>query len=317
MWMNLENNEDNKPLTEKRNDVNKPEHLMLKMQKGIMEKFIRRYDYRGALLTAQNIEKGLDPLIIDALKWAAFRYELNHEEMDLIQQKYKNTDSASQDNSLFLTQSYENDYDRNTAEYVLSVQVRLKRKAYVDFLRSITPLVIELFERVLNQVFGINLDKCTDFEESGVRVWSEEKRELNECKEILDALDFQYDRITKGRRKFKAEGPVYSDNLLQLIVYGSKHCPVLEDASSINLKELRKTSNDVRRVESKARNTAAHEMVTINDQWIEDKTDLTSEEIMDAIRRLCEFAGLKVDWDSYDKMNNQIIAKLDQTNNKA
>ena len=55
----------------------------------------------------------------------------------------------------------------------------------------------------------------------------------------------------------------------------------------------------------------------INDQWIEDKTDLTSEEIMDAIRRLCEFAGLKVDWDSYDKMNNQIIAKLDQTNNKA
>ena len=141
------------------------------------------------------------------------------------------------------------------------------------------------------------------------------KRELNECKEIFRYRFSIRPYNSKADEKFKAEGPVYSDNLSVDCLW-KQHCPVLRGCVIYQLKELRKTSM-MFEVGIKARNTAAHEMVTINDQWIEDKTDLTSEEIMDAIRRLCEFAGLKVDWDSYDKMNNQIIAKLDQTNNKA
>ena len=87
--------------------------------------------------------------------------------------------------------------------------------------------------------------------------------------------------------------------------------------------------NNILKVEGAVRNVAAHEIVSVTDEWITDKTSekkkigkietivkpgKTAQQILEIIRYLIIKSGVNVKeeyWKSYDKMNDTIKMYLD------
>jgi len=80
--------------------------------------------------------------------------------------------------------------------------------------------------------------------------------------------------------------------------------------------KLIETLRKIHNVERKMRNPAAHEIVSITDEKIRIETGMKSKEIFNAIKWLVDefiFRDNKSQdtlWDSYNKMNREIIKEL-------
>ena len=69
------------------------------------------------------------------------------------------------------------------------------------------------------------------------------------------------------------------------------------------------------RVETSVRNLAAHEVVSITNETIEELTGLTGSQIMDRIKDIFAYTGISVKteyWDSYDNMNLKILELMEK-----
>ena len=81
-------------------------------------------------------------------------------------------------------------------------------------------------------------------------------------------------------------------------------------SSDSQLKEL---TGNLRLVEEKIRNTAAHDIVSVTEKTIESRTGFSATKIMQMIQRLFMYSGIKIKkeyWDSYDQMNQAILQQF-------
>jgi len=84
--------------------------------------------------------------------------------------------------------------------------------------------------------------------------------------------------------------------------------------------ELLRDAKDLRKVERAVRNAAAHDIVSVTESWIKERTEkvrggMTPRQIFKLLQRMCRFAGLPSNeeiWKSYDKMNSLIFEHLDR-----
>ena len=86
---------------------------------------------------------------------------------------------------------------------------------------------------------------------------------------------------------------------------------IFEDMSSETtlLDDLRQ----MREIETKIRNVAAHEIVSVTSEWIHSKTGMSPENILKLLKRLVISAGIKVKaeyWRSYEDMNAVISSSI-------
>jgi hypothetical protein len=96
-------------------------------------------------------------------------------------------------------------------------------------------------------------------------------------------------------------GPVYSNNLAVLIRRKSSDAKLIQEV------------DDIAGIEKKVRNVAAHEIVSVTDEWFKKNAGKSAKEIFSIIRFLIAKAGINVkdeQWQSYDKMNEMIINLL-------
>ena len=252
----------------------------------IIKKHISVYDYKAAIDVAETLAENETENYRDLLYLANARILL---------------DFASVDKAIIKTGvqclPVRSSSDRKYFEYALNTDVKLKRGEYADFIRAITPLIVDLFELVIKKKLKIDINKyCDQKKRNGtiVRKWSVKK--LNGS-EIGNALNSYYN--SKGRR-FEAKD-VYSDNLRIIIeaLSGDKRLIHLVD--------------EIREVEQNIRNLAAHEIISITDKTIVEKTGYTGEKIMDMIKELFHYTGIAIReeyWDSYDDMNQKILQKI-------
>ncbi len=69
-------------------------------------------------------------------------------------------------------------------------------------------------------------------------------------------------------------------------------------------------------IEKSIRNIAAHEVVSVTEEWIQKRTGKTVKGILELVRTLVFYADIKVEnraWESYDKMNQRIKDYLRET----
>ena len=70
----------------------------------------------------------------------------------------------------------------------------------------------------------------------------------------------------------------------------------------------------LKEVEQKIRNKAAHQMVSVTENKIQEITNMTSDGIMKKIRELFTYSDINVPkqggWNSYELMNDSIIEKI-------
>lgn len=248
-------------------------------QEGIIKKLISEYSYQAAVEAAEMLPKEKTEAYIDLLRMAAARALL---------------DISATDKILLRNSSYKlpirDAGTRKYFEYALSLQIKLKKHEYADFIRGISPLLADLFERILERQTDIRLkDYCYD--RNGSWKWDLEKIDGTKLYAILSQ---EY----RGELKSK---DVYSSQLAVLIQNYAKNHEVVDIVT------------ELRNVEARLRNTAAHEIVSITDEIIKKKLGFSGKHIMDMIKKAFIYADFNVkkeNWDSYDEMNEVIIRAM-------
>ena len=182
-------------------------------------------------------------------------------------------------------------------EYALGMQIKLKNGEYVDFIRAITPILVDLFELVLKLQCKIDINNyckwITKRDGTKLRRWDMEKLRGTEIEKVLN-------EAFSG--SFNQNGDVYSIHIKALIEYFS---------TDAQLKEL---ICNLRLTEEKIRNTAAHDIVSVTEITIKNRTGFSADKIMQMIQKLFIYTGIKIKkeyWDSYDQMNQAILQKME------
>ena len=279
---NWEMDTDNRPEMRKRCEEVRCVHLVQLLKMDMIKKHLQSYDYHAALQVGREIQRELDKEDYAWLETADARAVLDWERMNRFLPK----------NNGVLWPVKAEDQNRVLLEYTLSLDLKVKRGEYADFIRAITPLGVDLLERVIEQYCGIYIEAYYSSRDS--QKWSRRKLADSEVLEILNR------KFNDGFRY----GPVYSYHLNTIV---QAKC-----SDALMAQRVQELVN----VEQKVRNLAAHSIVSATPEWVKERTGKAVDEIMWLIRYICEKVGIADSqemWRSYDRMNKKIIERLDKT----
>lgn len=257
----------------------------------ILKKHIENYDYHAAVQMAESMPKSVTASYLDFLKFADARIHMDFHLTGKLSRK------CGTGISFFLPVT--NGHERDCFEYALVLDIKRKKGEYTDFLRALTPLLVDLFEMVLWKQFGLDVDYYSK-NIKGVRKWNMVK--LEGTKEGVDVIDVLSQKYVNGF----SGGTIYTDNLKTIL---DAYCRRREPRYDT----LQKTMDDLRNVEEKVRNRAAHEIVSIGDEDIKKISGFSSEEIMNKIKKTFTYAGIHLtenNWNSYEIMNRVIEKQI-------
>ena len=180
--------------------------------------------------------------------------------------------------------------ERPLFEYVLSLDIKLKKHQYADFIRALSPIIKEVFQKIIEKGLNIDINNlCIRRRGENFYRWNE--KNLANCPDIKNILE-------AGYSGFAYNTPVYSSHLFVIINR------LIED------EDIKNTVTALRVVEENVRNIAAHEIVSVDSKFIEEKSGLPANQIIREIRKAIGYAGINNKgkfYDSYEEMNDMII----------
>ena len=287
--LNLDNNEDAKNRCV---EVGCP-NLLAMLKKNIIIRQVQSYNYAAALLLADEIRGYVSDNAYTLLEAAVARQQLDLSRVDMLLRK------GAEDFGDILPVKGGN--EKLLFEYALTLKIKIARKEYGDFMRAISPLLTDLFDAILKGQCKIDVRKYCVSKQSGMWLWKKDKLlKTDEGKEILRLLDEEF-------RQFRDESVMMAANLKPILM------------KYVNDETVKKNVEEMRNIEAKIRNFAAHEIVSVTDDKVKSMlgmSNITMNQIFNKIKNLVVAAKVHVkeeDWNSYDQMNERIrICLLDE-----
>jgi len=268
--------EDNKEEFENRcKEVFCPSLSVVKNEE-IIKEHIRSYDYEAAYSVAKMLPRDYTKNYIDLLQLASRRILLDFDRVDEINRKKQYKCVPIKDPKI-----------RPYYEYMLVLEIKLQRKEYTEFIRGITPIVLDSFILLFRETFGIDLRR---YMYKGR--WDTEKmRRDDNGRKILNVL----------QNKLLDFDPHKNINSVQLVeLFSGFQCE----------EEILNLVVNIRLVEKRLRNRAAHQIIMLDDKVIKEDSGFSGREIMNMLKKLLEKAGIVTNrmlWNSYETMNEQLI----------
>lgn len=256
--------------------VSKNANLLDEFRKQTVIDMVWAYNYTAACAIAEE-SPAFSQKCREMLDGACARLKLKHKKTSLIFGKYgvKAINNVPKE-------------CLDLYEYLLVLKVKLHNEEYADFLRALTPAIVNLFELYLSKKCGICADDYTTMKK-GKRIWDGSKLAGTE---ILSYLNTQY-------AGFNTSGDINSDSLNKLIQKFSS------DGNADNCaKALRED------IEQGVRNRAAHTIVAVTADEIKKETGFSPEEIFGKLIEMFRYCGFDFDEKCYDKMNDAIIESV-------
>lgn len=283
-------NQDNKTDYENRCKEVECPNLGVVLKKNIIKKHIKEYDYAAAQRVAEEIKENLTRESFLLINAAVRRQQL----------ELSGCEKILREVGADLIPIKNGEY-KKVFEYALGLIIKIIRKEYGDFVRAISPLITILFEMIVEKKCNVNLEYYLEGKSRKISV--ERLRSNENGQKIINILNEEY------KNGFKDKTPLASSNLKAII------CGFL-DASKEYDRVIIDMVTELRNVEEKVRNIAAHEIVSITDEMIMKTLDgkFTAKKIMDYIKSMFSYIGIcKNDeiWNSYDVMNQYIINSID------
>lgn len=276
-------NLDNQETFIDRSSRSKTDTLFLNIQKENIKRLIREYDYSAALMLAENMEGALSGKAVLYLKAAERRNLLD------ISGAQKLLGKETQD-VLQIAVGEEKDI----IEYLINLNIKLRKRQYADYIRAITPVVLDILLVYMRKKQGVSEEKFCVRSRKGIWYLNINKMEKS-APDILAILKRKYPMLK--------ENPLSSDYVSEIILAKEEDLKVISSIEKI------------REVEREIRNYAAHEIVAITEESILRDASIRPEEIIELLKFLSIRAGIKIrkeDWKSYDRMNENIIYAIEE-----
>ena len=277
---NLDNQEDE---LEDRSSFSKTSSLFLHIQKENIKHLVKEYDYSAALEMAEGMQEVLSQKAFLYLKAAEKRNLLDIPGVQSL---------LGKDTKKFMPDIKENDC--NIIEYLLNLKVKLLKKQYADYIRAITPVILDVFLSYLKNKFQITESMFCKRKKSGV--WCLDNRTM------LERAPWMFE-IFKNAFTGGVDGKFLSSiHVKEIILYKETD------------EEVKDIVKKLRNVEEKVRNYAAHDIVSITAETIRRDTSMSAERIYSLLENLAERSGIqlkKTYKNSYEQMNEMIIQEID------
>lgn len=258
------------------------------LKKNILVRQVRSYNYASALMLGNEIRDYISDKAYYMLELAVARQQLDLNKVTRISQQFK-----------FDIMPVKESSKSSIFEYALTLYVKMYRREYSDFMRAISPLLTDIFEAILKNNCGIDIrGYCNEYPNGNFKLVINKLNRTDEGREILSVLN----ECDDFRGDFK-DSSLAAGNLKPILVH------FLQDDS------VKDSVTKMRAIESRIRNMAAHQIVSITDDKIKSLTNdalgtpMTIKQIFDEIKKLVVAAKVpikKADWGSYDIMNNKI-----------
>lgn len=172
--LNWELNQDNLPDSENRCEEVKCMNLIKLLKIDLIKKFIRKYDYSAAFELGKELKDDISVDAYNMLEIANNRLKLNYKEISKITSNNKYDIYPIKDAG-----------NMKLFEYACVLEIKLKKEEYSDFIRGITPLIVDIFEQILKTKMNINVELLCDIR-NGVKIWNIGKLKNNDIFDILN-----------------------------------------------------------------------------------------------------------------------------------
>ena len=242
------------------------------------------YDYSAALALTKKIQDRLDTKALRYVEQAFARSTRDYELVSKLSKKTK-----------YMPIPVETDKEREAIEYILALKIKVLRRQYDDFIRGISPIIMDLMDRALKVGCKINYHNYCSYNNRGVESWNLNK--LQDTDILVKLQNGEINPMFSGKRR----ETVYSRHLKTLI---NAYC---KDQNLVNY------TNALRTIEEEARNKASHTLVIVTDAIVKSWTGYSSQKIIELLMATAEKTGLVKDhniWNSYDVMNQDVIEVL-------
>ncbi len=285
------------------------ENLIYITQRRQIAEFVRSYDYDAAYSMAKGLKRVLTAQYLDLLEAAKNRSHLMLGNVRRYESKFsaKILPFDGQKSNLF--------------EYALECDLKLKRGELADFIRSLSPLIFDLFRLICEANTPVTEPFLAKFtfksKRNGALCWDRAKLES----EASNGNQTASDVFNVFRRNYR-NGPWTQEFRLSkpILIQSDNFCRLIEGLCCDP--SLRADVCRMREIENTVRNCAAHQMISVSEDLIrkmtcgkDQKEPMTSGDIMRLVKRLfsyrpCEIAPEAPEWNSYDAMNDAIAARL-------
>ena len=276
-----EHSRDNLSGAENRVTVSKNHNLLYEFNKKILISLIDSYDYRAAKMAANQMSGFLSDEFIKLLDAAVLRCDLKYEQANRIISKlgFKSLIEAP----------------NQAAEYFLLLDIKIKKQQYTDYLRAMTPFILELFYQAAEIQCGL---KLTDYTKKNNRFyWDKDKIAGSR----IDGKFNQQKKYHKYPRPCKGGNP--SKDMLSWQLTN-----LIENLSPDS--DFVKKTLKIREVEEKLRNLAAHTIQSFTQDEVKNATGHTPEEIHEQIfSYLTDYTEMPIKSETrqqYDQINKQL-----------
>ena len=255
------------------------------------------YDYAAAMTLAQSTPELFPASLLQALQAAKRRLMLE-------------TAQAIPD----LPGCFEEERDdlQEGYEYILMLDTLVRREAYGDYARGISPALVSLLVLALWHYTEMNVYKLCTRRDPKAEWWIDPEAVRRYDTELFDYLNDAYRNGLK-RNGLKRNGlisvPLNADVMLKMLQYYRQQGR--QDIDTDAFSRLRK-------FEFCVRNRAAHQITPITEQhildWTRDKKSngMTPAQAQALLKRCFALVGGKdYHWDGYDKVNRRLAAHID------
>lgn len=252
------------------------ENLRAKLQRQALEAHLDAYDYQAAWAAGQQMRDFLSAeagVLLDAACRRA------HQEWRRIQPDVRER----------IIPKLDGGEAREIFEYLLWLQIRQQQGELADFLRGLTPVLFHLCVRAVQVQARFPIRDYCD------RDWldPEQLRRDAEGSAVCDLLEAHY------RQPLRA-GYLNSDLCCGILEGRIPGHPCVQPLTQL------------RAIESKARNLAAHTIIPVTDRLLRQECNCTSEKVMALLRQAAQvvLGRDQLQWNSYDLMNRRIKMAL-------
>lgn len=244
------------------------------------------YDYAAAMTLAQSTPELFPASLLQALQAAKRRLMLE-------------TAQAIPD----LPGCFEEERDdlQEGYEYILMLDTLVRREAYGDYARGISPALVSLLVLALWHYTEMNVYKLCTRRDPKAEWWIDPEAVRRYDTELFDYLNDAYRNGLKS-------GPLNADVMLKMLQYYRQQGRQDIDTDAFSR---------LREFEFCVRNRAAHQITPITEQhildWTRDKSDgMTPAQAQALLKRCFALVGGKdYHWDGYDKVNRLLAAHID------
>jgi len=281
-------NLDTAPDSPSRVEVSSNKNLLFEFNKKLLISLIDNYDYHAARLLSERLQVFLSVEFRELMNAVTLRYDLKSEDAKKVFDRCGHPELMKNVNI--------------PAEYFMIVDLKVRKKEYLDFLRALTPLVVEVFYDMANKSLGVDLTKYTRYPEN--------KFFWNDRKLAGSAIEGKFDQQPKYHKRDVARpvGGLYPKSHVL-----SWHISNLSENLSTDETLVRRTIK-IRSFEENVRNIAAHTMTSFTKEQIKRETGWTPEEMVkELLDYIMAYTSIPADRSSltvYDDINRKLTELL-------